>query len=966
MNFMKKIILLSLMVSSGLLFLTSNAIAQNWVQKDKTLCPPYTYNFLPSQLGASVAVDSNYSVVGDPLSNGGKGAAYVLYFNGTTWVIIARLKASSGSLSDDFGCSVSISGDNIVVGSPNGSNSGTNSGSAYVFTKPVSGWADMTETAKLSPSSLAPDYTFGWSVSIYGDDIVVGSLYSNVTGIASGSAYIFTKPVTGWTNMTQTAIVHASDYSDSDQFGYSVCIFGNAIVVGAPYKSSPYSYSGASYLFLKPLTGWTNCTEDAKLLPTTAVSNGQFGHSVSMTTDNIAIGAPHDGFGAVHVFTKPVLGWINMTSSAKLTPYPNNMDEFGTSVSISGDIVVAGSPNVAAKMVGVGAAFIFKRPVAGWTNMTTHTAKLTPFSAANYDYFGSSVAISGSRVVIGSPHFSQLDFIQDGSAYLFIKPPSGWVSTNTSRKVYPPAYLGNVKDYYGYSVAIDSNYAVVGAYGYKDNRGAAYVLYNNGSNWINIAKLTPTDSSVSNKYFGKSVSISGNTIVIGASQNFDNNCTDTGSVYVFVKPITGWANMNQTAKLRPSDGNIGSSFGCSVSISGDNIVVGARGNTCAYVFNKPLTGWHNMFQTGKLTCSTGGASNSFGCSVSIADNDIVVGSYLEMGYGSAFVYTKPLSGWTNMVETAKLVPSNGTGDDYFGYSVGISGNTIVVGAYGNDSVAPEGGMAYVYTKPGTVWVNSTQKAKLVANDANVYSYFGRSVAINGDNIVIGTFYHPNNYAIFENYGYVFQKPLSGWHDTGIVANLKAIDGDKLDVFSCSVGISGDNIILGAFRDQEQGDNSGSAYIFGKCLSASVSQVGDTLSANISGATYQWLNCNNNFAVINGANNQSFIPSINGNYAVEVTQNVCIDTSACINIALGMGDNNENSKSVLFPNPANNTLYFDGLSNTATAEIYDISGKLLLRKQLNENQLDIRNLAKGLYFIKLSTEEGSVVRKFVKE
>ena len=222
--------------------------------------------------GCSVAISGNTVVVGAPGAtvdaNSGQGAAYVFTDSGSGWTQTAKLTTSDGAPDDYFGCSVSISGNTVVVGASQatvGANSGQ--GAAYVFTEPGSGWANMTQTAKLTTSDGAPDDYFGYSVSISGDAVAVGA-YDSTVGANSGqgAAYVFTEPGSGWANMTQTAKLTASDGAAGDAFGTSVSISGNTVVVGAPSATvGTNSPQGAAYVFTEPGSGWANMTQTAKL-----------------------------------------------------------------------------------------------------------------------------------------------------------------------------------------------------------------------------------------------------------------------------------------------------------------------------------------------------------------------------------------------------------------------------------------------------------------------------------------------------------------------------------------------------------------------------------------------------------------------------------------------------------------------------------------------------------------------------
>ncbi len=270
------------------------------------------------------------------------------------------------------------------------------------------------------------------------------------------------------------------------------------------------------------------------------------------------------------------------------------------------------------------------------------------------------------------------------------------------------AFDGAVGDWFGISVSLSGDVAVIGAR-YDDdngnNSGSAYIYRWTGSAWVQEAKLTASDGARLD-LFGHSVSISGDVAVIGAPFD-DDNGSNSGSAYIFVKPPGGWVNMTQTAKLTASDGAGGDEFGNPVSIRGDVAVVGAiydddngSASGSAYVFQKPPGGWVDMTQTAKLTASDGAAEDFFGISLSISGDVALVGAWLDdddgFNSGSAYVFVKPLGGWVDMTQTAKLTASDGAVNDNFGQSVSISGDVAVVGAIIHGDNGRESGSAYVF------------------------------------------------------------------------------------------------------------------------------------------------------------------------------------------------------------------------------------------------------------------------------
>jgi hypothetical protein len=207
----------------------------------------------------------------------------------------------------------------------------------------------------------------------------------------------------------------------------------------------------------------------------------------------------------------------------------------------------------------------------------------------------------------------------------------------------------------------------------------------------------------------------------------------------------------QKAKLSVSDKAAGDYFGFSVSISGDVVVVGALyadpGGTsnagASYVFVKPGGGWADMTQTARLTASYKAAGDEFGFSVSISADVVVVGApYADPGgtgsAGAAYVFAKPGGGWADMTQTARLTASDKAAGDYFGYSVAVSGDVVVVGAlFADPGGTGDAGASYIFAEPGVGWANMTQTAKLTASDKAVEDYFGFSVSIIGDVVVVG-------------------------------------------------------------------------------------------------------------------------------------------------------------------------------------------------------------------------------------
>jgi FG-GAP repeat protein len=386
----------------------------------------------------------------------------------------------------------------------------------------------------------------------------------------------------------------------------------------------------------------------------------------------------------------------------------------------------------------------------------------------------------------------------------------GPVATSTYAQACEPIQIakllssdGVAGQQFGASVSVSGDTAVIGAYLDEDNgwgSGAAYIYTRSGGNWTQIAKLIPSDGAEGD-YFGWSVAISGATVVIGAYQH-DDNGTNSGAAYIYTRSGEVWS---EQAKLLPAGGTSFDRFGDSVSICGDTVVIGAAengvGTGSAYVFTRSGSVWS---QQAKILPGDGAAADWFGISVTISDDTAVIGAFRDddngTNSGSAYVYLRNDGIWT---QQAKLLADDGTEGDRFGISVSINGDTAVIGASGDDENGEISGSAYVFVYSAGTW---TQQTKLLLAKGTGFDNFGDSVSIDGNTAIIGTLGDDSGFGS----AYVFTSGNGVWTQQ---AKLQAADGAVLDYFGFSVSVSGDTAIIGSWLDDDNGSDSGSAYIF---------------------------------------------------------------------------------------------------------------------------------------------------------
>jgi hypothetical protein len=376
-----------------------------------------------------------------------------------SWTSFAELGASQGENASLFGQSVSVNGTVAVVGSPGDE---VTTGAAYVFVKSAADDAKILQTARLTASDGQPGDVFGYSVSISGDTIVVGAQGVNTS---QGKAYVFVKPPTGWVDMTETAQITASDGRGNDQFGISVAISGNTIVVGSPnHDVGSNSEQGAIYLFAEPPGGWIDMSQTAQLTASDGTEKSGLGYSVSASGNAVVGGAA--GVGAVYVFVEPQDGWRNMTQSAKLTdPHDTGI---GFSVGISGNTIATGSPSGSIGNGPTGAVDVYVRPGNSWRSTTKPTARLGASDGDVGDDLGWSVATTGNTVTAGAPFAHCLGVgcqrgIGTGIAYAFSRPANGWASMTQTQELIPSD--GVPKGSFGESIAANGPAVSVGASG---------------------------------------------------------------------------------------------------------------------------------------------------------------------------------------------------------------------------------------------------------------------------------------------------------------------------------------------------------------------------------------------------------------------------------------------------------------------------------------------------------------------
>jgi hypothetical protein len=784
--------------------------------------------------GYAVSLSGDRAVVGawsnDYFFMADRGAAYVFERDDEgldAWGMIKKLVASDGAVGDQFGRSVAISYDTILVGAPSDDvSSNVDQGSAYIFERNQGGADLIGQVAHIYGSSPAGGDQFGWAVSLSGDTAIVGA----PTQPSAGTAFIFERNQGGASAWGEVKAL-TSGSLNPDDFGSAVGISIDTAIVGAPNESSG---QGGAYIFERN-AGGTAENWGQVAARTVVAAGGQFGASVAISGDAAIVGAPGtlSNTGAAYILDRNSGGADNWGVFATLgAPDAAAGDQFGKSVSISDETALVGSPYDNLTYTAQGSAYLFERNAQGEADVWGQVKKIKNSAGEQDDYFGFAVSISGDTVLVGS-YSDSVTNVNQGTVFIFQRTGDDWY------QLAHPTY-GNAGDNFGHSVSISGDTAIVGASGSDigglTHVGAAYILERNTASyesWGQVKKLTASDGAEKD-WYGRGVAIHGDTAVVGASLNDNGAVVDQGKAYIYQRNTGGIDNWGEVKALLASDGAANDDFGRSVTISGDTIVVGAPNrdpdaNTfftpawtpshsgAAYVFERNFGGVDNWGEVKKLTPSDGAAGDAFGTSVSLSVHTVVVGApWDDSGSGSVYLYDRNQGGADNWGQLVKKGSSTRSGGDRLGHSVSISGDTFLAGAWNDSFPVTNQGAAFLYERNFGGLNNWGEFRRLTASDGAVGDRFGETVALDVDTAIIGAAYDDNgNPGDDRGSVYIYERNKGSANFWGEVVILTAgADAGIDDNFGLSVGLSGSNAVIGVPYDNigAAGDQ-GSAFIF---------------------------------------------------------------------------------------------------------------------------------------------------------
>ena len=382
----------------------------------------------PSQFGRAVAAARDFAIAGAPAdsTNSGSGSAYVFARSrdgSETWTQVTKLLPFDGANNDQYGSSVAISDDIAVVGSPNDDDHGANSGAIYIYQRSAAASNVWNFVRKVAPADATNNATFGLTVALDGDTLVVGAGTDSTRGNNAGSAYILQRHQGGSNQWGVVKKVFASDIANNDQFGSSVAIHRDSVVVGAPLHNGGAGNSGAAYVFGRNQGGSNQWGEVKQLLANTPAFNDQFGSSVAISIDTIVVGVPLKDVPAADGGTALIyernLGGSNQWGFLKrvLASDSAAANKFGNGIGVDGDNIVSGAPGNDSLGDDAGSSYVYNRNTDG-ANQWSQVRQFVPRAGIG-SLYGSATALSHSTVVVGAPQ-EATSGSRFGSVYIYL------------------------------------------------------------------------------------------------------------------------------------------------------------------------------------------------------------------------------------------------------------------------------------------------------------------------------------------------------------------------------------------------------------------------------------------------------------------------------------------------------------------------------------------------------------------
>lgn len=760
----------------------------------------YNQKLLPSpsglggefaNFGKSISIHGNIAAIGAPNVDS-HGVVYVYEYSGFNWIEKAVLKPSDGSSEDEFGSSVSLNDNLILVGAKRKSYDNKSfAGAGYLFEMENGSWQ---QTHRFTGSEVTENGLFGHKVILKDEKAYISSI-----GLNNGKVYCFEYINGQWTEIQ----VIASPGDTIADFGYSMSIHQNRMIIGSPDERINGALSGSAYIYENEKELWIF---KQQIIASDASQGQDFGLAVDIQGDIAIVGDPNKddpvrNIGSVYLFEFNGKTWIEKQTLAASKTKRNLY--FGSQVKLDNEHVFVSAYGRVEASKEAGALFIFQRQSELWNQ----TELILPDDPQRDDFFGYTISSHENNLFIGSLYDDDHGN-NSGSVTILKNIDNSWIQI---QKLSMSDEIGAMGDQFSYSISTDGLNLAIGSPGddeYGINSGSVYIYNRINNKWLLSEIIYPQDN-LDYQYFGSSVDIKSNQLIIGSPQGTFASQNGNGKAYYYEYENDQW-----NLKQELSSDNIGSNglFGYAVKIFSNTIIIGAPFNDVGsvYVFNENNNTW-NLTQ--KLMSNQNDHQDMFGVSLDMDATKIVVGAINQLFINSSDYIT----GATHIFELNEgdwdrsqiIYPSGLNSRVDFGVSVKLSGETLVVGAK-NDRVSGSiTGSVYLYQNNSDIWEFSQRITPQITNRLH---NFGNSIALNHQYLVVGADNFSFTNLFSEKFGAVFVYYFDeNWK---LLRSFNSNDSEYLDKFGFSLDLFDDQIIIGAQVDNtESGTDSGSAYTF---------------------------------------------------------------------------------------------------------------------------------------------------------
>lgn len=787
--------------------------------------------------GSSIAGVEGFLAVGASTANN-KGLVYVLQKQGSNWTVIAELTASVGVPGGEFGYQVAMDSNTVVVSmAPSGF-----AKPVYVFEKPATGWTNMTETAILHASDSTSGDGFGKSIRIQNDHIFVGSPGAKAGTSHQGAVYVFKKLGNNWSNSVENRKIMDPNGIQDDEFGYSIAVQGNLLLVGAPREWTS-GLKGRTYVFQTTNTWTQGALSHVELTASNGAYGDRFGHAVDINGNDIVISAPYyDGVqpnsGILYQFSKPSSGWISSTETLVFNSPGTN----GTFTRLYGDQIRLENDalfvSAPAEADTKGGVFAFNKLGSVWN--TTPDFQMVNGGGDFNDKLGLSIWVNNNELFAGMPG-EDFDLTDEGTVKIYQRNDLVWNSNYLETNLNPPDKISYAEEQFGFAVDMEGDLMVVGA-PRTDLRGVAYVKEYNGSTWNTLAILRASNA-YDDQWFGKLVKIDGDWIGVVSGVE----AWDTSIIYLFKKPATGWTDTTETCRISFYNGGSFYNKIQAFDLENGTMVASCTKRKRAFVYEKGTGDWTSNHVPIAGLQEPFSSENGFGYAVKIWNDVIVVTDPYRMinaksDKGAVLVYEKPSVGWADMVSTAILRYSDLNKSSRMGMSVDIEGDMIVAGApfFKSPQFNTLAGAGVVFKRTGPNWASGTEVATLNYENIPYYYHLGSSVAIEGGKVYLGA-----DWAITtttssrEGSFMVFDNHFQpNWVDSYERTIVYGPSSNEHEVFGSNILVQGSRVVLGSQLKDSIGHNSGAVFIYESCYSGSYNDINTCGSYTwVDGVTY---------------------------------------------------------------------------------------------------------------------------------